>query len=256
MLPRHWCRVWARSFHSTFISRRVILIFLIFANFIVKTQDVSLALKLFTFLIIKTFIIILCVLVGHFLFLPFWELYLLSIFLGKGPFFNLQIYNKLLYCGYESFVYRTCWSFFVFVFFLLFLIYFISSYTVFLTSRNFKFCIVIAITFLGKFLPFCYTSKILFRMRAGKLLLIACSISLWFSLFYSLNWSSRLWWSWMQALQLDALEFGSWFPTVWSWRNCLTSLKLIFQIWNGANIYLVNLLWELRKMMDVKCLVQ
>ena len=117
MLPRHWCRVWARSFHSTFISRRVILIFLIFANFIVKTQDVSLALKLFTFLIIKTFIIILCVLVGHFLFLPFWELYLLSIFLGKGPFFNLQIYNKLLYCGYESFVYRTCWSFFGFVFF-------------------------------------------------------------------------------------------------------------------------------------------
>lgn len=145
MLPRHWCSVWARSFHSTFISRRVILIFLIFANFIVKKQDVSLALKLFTFLIIKTFIIILCVLVGHFLFLPFWELYLLSIFLGKR---SLQIYSKFLYCGYESFVYHTCWSFsfFPFFFFLLFLIYLLNSYMVFLTSRNFKFCTVIAIT--------------------------------------------------------------------------------------------------------------
>ena len=151
MLPGHWCSVWARSFHSTFISRRIILIFLIFANFIVKKQDVSLAPKLFTFLIIKTFIIILRVLVGHFLFLPFWELYLLSIFLGKRSLVYLQIYSKFLYCGYESFVYHTCWSFsfflFFFFFFLLFLIYLLNSYMVFLTNRNFKFCIVIAITF-------------------------------------------------------------------------------------------------------------
>ena len=71
-------------------------------------------------------------------------------------------------------------SFFSFFFFLLFLIYLLNSYMVFLTNRNFKFCIVIAITFFFflKFLPFCYTLKILFRMRSGKLLLIAYSISL------------------------------------------------------------------------------
>lgn len=137
MFPGHWCSVWARSFHSTFISRRVILIFLIFANFIVKKQDVSLALKLFTFLIIKTSIIILHVLVVHFLFLPFWELYLLSIFLGKRSLVYLQIYSKFLYCGYESFAYHICWSFSFFFFFLLFLIYLLNSYMVFLTNRNF-----------------------------------------------------------------------------------------------------------------------
>lgn len=190
-----------------------------------------------------------------FYFYPFENCIFCPYFLARGLFLTYRFITSFYIVAMKA-LSTVPVEVFLFLFFLLFLIYFISSYTVFLTSRNFKLCIVIAITFLGKFLPFCYTSKILFRMRAGKLLLIAYSISLWFSLFYSLNWSIRLWWSWMQALQLDALEFGSWFPTVWSWRNCLTSLKLIFQIWNGANIYLVNLLWELRKMMDVKCLVQ
>lgn len=66
----------------------------------VKKQDVPLFLKVFTFFIMKTFVIILGALVGHFLFLPFWELYLLSVFLLKRLFFYLLIYSKFLYWGY------------------------------------------------------------------------------------------------------------------------------------------------------------